>query len=107
MISFAKAVSAQAIYTPFDKTYANNKSTLSINSDYLFNSNAITSEFINTFFQNGYISNAIKDRVSSKLTIENRLGAEFNNSIYYKYRPDTLTKNSKIGFFVSVKNRNH
>jgi hypothetical protein len=102
-----KLIQAQEIYTPFEKNYLGHKSTLSINADYFLNSNAITTEFTNTFYQNGYISSAIKDRVSKNLINENRLGAELNYSVYYKYKPDTLSKNSRVGFFVSLKNRNH
>ncbi|MCC6690691.1 MAG: hypothetical protein IT235_04090, partial [Bacteroidia bacterium] len=100
-------IRAQSIYTPFEKNYLTDKSTLSFNADYFANSNALTSEFINTFYLNGYISQEIKDRVSKNLLNENRIGAEFNYSVFYKYKPDTLSKNSKIGFFASLKNRNH
>ncbi|MBL7892044.1 MAG: hypothetical protein JNL63_05400 [Bacteroidia bacterium] len=98
---------AQEIYTPFDKNYIDHKSTLSVSADYFFNSNAITSEFVNTFYKSGNITSKMKDGVSSNLILENRLGAELNYSVYYRYKPDTLSKNSKIGFFTSLKNRNH
>lgn len=104
---FKTFVQAQSIHIPFEKKYIADKSTLSLNSDYFFNSNAVTAEFANTFYKNGYISSDVKDRVNNRLSLENRIGAEFNSSIYFKYRADTLSENSKPGFFVSLKNRAH
>src|SRR3989304_4683344 len=52
--------------------------------DYFFNSSALNTEFVKTFYTSGFISPEIKDRVSSKLKYRNRFGADLNYGFTFR-----------------------
>jgi hypothetical protein len=91
----------------FDKNYPDKKSALSINSDAFFNSNTIPAGFVDALLLGQFINSSTISNVSNNLDTENRLGAELNYSITYKFKPDTLSRYSGINFFFSLQNRTH
>lgn len=72
------------------------------------NSSALDLDFVRTFRNGGFIDNAMKDRVSSRLTNENRLGGDLNYAVYHVWKPDTFFHNkSDVSLFVQAKNNEH
>lgn len=71
------------------------------------NSNAIDIDFAQGFYRGDFIDNERKDRISGRLTNENRMGADINYGVFYSWRPDSLFGSSDVSVFVSLKNSEH
>ncbi len=64
--------------------------SISISSNYFFDSDAITNRFALAYFRNEFIDNNKKDEVSKGLSKLNRFGAGFSNEIKYSKYNDTI-----------------
>jgi len=76
-------------------------------ADYGLNSNSFTAEFISKFYKGGYINKDLKDGVLDKTKLRNRIGADGNMGIYVAYTPDSFMHKKNIGFFLSLRDRQH
>ena len=66
------------------------RNTASFETEYFFGSNALTIDLASTYFMNGFITNEMKDAVSSKLKSKNQFGAGFRYEFSYRHRPDSM-----------------
>ena len=82
-------------------------SSYGISGDYYFGSNCITSKFASDFYTGEFLSETLKDKVSSKLKQQNRFGADANAGIYYMFRPDSLFGRKSPGFLFALRDSNH
>jgi hypothetical protein len=71
------------------------------------NSDAIDVDFARGFYRGDFIGKDRKDRISKRLTAENRMGADLNYGIFYSWRPDSLFGSSDVSVFVSLENNEH
>jgi len=99
--------SAQFVNVPFDQDYPDKKSSVTLNADYFCSSNAITTQFVNSFYQGQFLSGSLINSVSNKLIGQNQLGAEINIGIQCQFRPDTSSRFKKLSFFIHLQNREH
>jgi hypothetical protein len=76
-------------------------------ADYSLNSNSFTSTFISKFYNGGYINNDLKNQVLDKTKLKNRIGADGNMGIFVAFMPDSFLHKKNIGFFVSLRDRQH
>ena len=75
--------------------------------DYFFNSSALNTEFVKTFYTGGFISPEIKDRVGSKLKYSNRFGADLNYGFTFRCKPKSFFGKKNVLWNASVKDRLH
>ena len=78
-----------------------------ISGDYFFNSSALTTEFVNTFYTGGYITPEIKDRVNSKLKYSNRFGSDFNYGLSFRCKPKNFAGKKNILLTAALRDRLH
>lgn len=77
-------------------------------SGFEMNSSALDLDFARTFYRGGHIDKEMKDRVSKRLTNENRIGSDLSYAAYYAWKPDTFFNNkSDVSLFVQLKNNEH
>jgi len=103
----AGLLNAQDMRECFDANYSDKRSTFSINADAFCNSNSIPVDFVDALYLGQNISSGFINNVAGNLNAENRIGAEFNYSIHYSYKPDSCSRYSKFEFFFSIQNRTH
>lgn len=60
------------------------ESFFGIQSAYNYGSNSITNQFLSSFYQGQYIDSSLKKSVFNKLASRNRVGGEYNFSVYGK-----------------------
>ncbi len=89
------------------KPSSKQNSFIYFNTGYSFGSNAITNGLISTYLSNGFISDDIKDKVSSNLKNMNRLGGDFNASLGCKIHCDTLLGIKNVYYSIELKDANH
>lgn len=63
---------------------------ITVSTEYSFGSNALTNQLAKNYYRNDFISTEMKDNVSKKLSNENRLGIDFNYTIQYRHKTDSL-----------------
>lgn len=80
------------------------KSFVGIQSNYYYNSNAVTNQFFSTLYQGQYIDSTLKNAVINKLAANNRVGGEFNFSIFAKICPDSGSSKNTYWFKMGEKN---
>lgn len=96
------------IVAPFADEFAKDpKTRIGFTSDYFINSSSFTTQFLNKFYQGGYIDVALKDRVSARTKNSNRVGAELNYGIYAAFRLDSLSRRNRFNLFFSIRDRQH
>jgi hypothetical protein len=78
-----------------------------IGGSFYVNSDAITTEFFNTFYQGGFISNEKKDRCRKKLHYSNRIGGDADYGISANWKPDSLFHKSNLSMNIALKDRFH
>lgn len=105
--SFLFSANAQFREMPFQRNYPTKYSSVSTIADLSFNANTITNSFFNTFYlTKRFLDESLKDNQSSKLTNNNRIGADIDGGMYYEHRNDT-SKKILSDFFVAVRDREH
>lgn len=78
-----------------------------VSGDYFFNSNALTTEFVNTFYTGGFITPEIKGRVDKNLKYSNRFGADANYGFSFHCKPESFFGKKNISWSASAKDRLH
>ena len=73
--------------------------------DGFINSNAITNDFIKSYYQGKFLDDEIKGKVSDGLNFQNRLGGEIKSGLTYSYH--SLEGNKKPIFSFSFFDREH
>ncbi len=63
---------------------------ITVSTEYSFGSNGLTNQLAKNYYRNDFISTEMKDNVSKKLSGENRLGIDFNYTIQYRHKTDSL-----------------
>jgi hypothetical protein len=82
------------------------RKNISLETEYYFGSNAITSKFFTYYYLNRYIDNGLKTDVSERLDeTGNRFGSEFKTSLRFTYKTKT-TKNFNTLYYAGICNRN-
>jgi hypothetical protein len=80
---------------------------IELNADYFVNSNAITTQFVNTVYKSGFIDEVLKNNVSGKLKYSNRIGADVNTGFALTRKPDSLFGRTDITWSIGLRNRIH
>jgi hypothetical protein len=80
------------------------RNELEISSGYSFGSNALTNDLAKTYFLKGFITDAMKDQVSDKLSGSNRFGIELNYAIKYKHSCEKIFGLKNSYFQIGIKN---
>ncbi len=80
------------------------KSFAGIQANYYYNSNAVTNQFFSSLYQGQYIDSTLKNAVIDKLAAKNRVGGEFNFSIFAKICPDSGSSKNTYWFKIGEKN---
>ena len=83
------------------------KNSVNLSNEYFFASSAITNEFALRYFQNGFIDDEMKLRVSKNFEDQNRFGAEFNTQIKYSSLNKNLFSLPNSFYSISLSNRYH
>lgn len=83
------------------------KQVYSVKADYFFGSDAITNRLASEYYRKGFISNEIKDDVSTNLFERNVFGAEYNYSITIGQNLDTIFGLLNGNSFIRLSNRAH
>ena len=99
------SLSAQTDNSLFD--YYSLSPKIGVEGYYGINSNAITNSFTTKFLNGGFIESSFKDKVSSKLDRNNRIGSDINYGIYFSGFPDSLFGKSSISCYFGLRNREH
>lgn len=82
--------------------------SIEVFSNYNAGSNAITNTFVNTFYQEKYISSDLKKASIGKLEDFNSSGGDFNAGItYIHYSDSAISGGNKPSFYVSLQHRSH
>jgi hypothetical protein len=108
MLLLACRASAQ-IEAMFPDTIDNSFNHLTgVYGGFEMSSNALDLDFAKNFYRGGFIDKTTKDRISDRLTNENRIGSDLNFAAYYAWKPDTFFHNkSDVSLFMQVKNNEH
>ena len=108
ILFFTISLSSNAqYYNPFQPYYPHSKNLAGAYAEYTIGSNSITADMVNSLFLGKYLTTAMKNEVTSKLKNMNNAGGDANAVVFYSYRPDTSAKGKNVGFWFSVKSRNH
>lgn len=85
------------------------KIAVGISGEFLINSTVLTNEFFGKFINGGYIDKELKDKISGKLLLSNRLGGDVNYGLFYAQRINRLFGKPfyRFNYFVSITNRQH
>ncbi len=83
------------------------KYRVGIAGDFGINSNCLTVDFFNKFYNGGYVDNELKNVVLDRVKQKNRVGADVNYGIYAAFAPDSFMHKKNISFFFSLRDRQH
>jgi hypothetical protein len=101
------SVRAQITSVFSDEFPDSSRTRVGMTGDYGINSNALTGEFVSTFYKGGFIDKEMKDRVLDRARNLNVMGADLNYGIYAAFRPDSVFHKKNLSFFVSLRDRAH
>jgi len=87
------------IYSQWDTGYS-----IGMYGRYQLSSNAFSTNFVSNIYRGKTLSRPLRQKVSNKLTRNNRLGADLDYGLYVKHLPDS---SKGIGWFVNIVNRTH
>jgi hypothetical protein len=90
-----------------DSTVSSRYLEIDLSGSFYINSNAITAEFMNRFYQGGYIDTEMKDRVKDKLKYSNRIGGDLDYGPTITWKPDSLWHRKNLSVVVALKDRFH
>lgn len=76
-------------------------------TDCFANANALTADFISTFYKGGYIDIDLKDKVLARTKNSNRIGAELNSGVFAAFRLDSFCHKPGFSLFFSLRDRQH
>lgn len=84
--------------------------SVGIRGEYFLNSNVLDNNFVFSFLGNrNFIESDDKDRISDRLTTDNRVGADLNSGVFFS-GPLRKGKNSnpfRLSYFVALSDRQH
>jgi Family of unknown function (DUF5723) len=101
------SVQSQIAQLFFDEFTDSSKTKMGVIADYGFNSNALTSQFVSRFYNNGYIDPELKKDILNRVRQSNRIGGDINSGIFITIKPDSLFHKSSYMWFVNLKERAH
>ena len=83
------------------------KARVGFASDCFANANALSADFINTFYRGEYIDAKLKDNILVRTKNSNRVGAELNNGIFAAFQLDSFCHKAGFNLFFSIRDRQH
>lgn len=76
--------------------------------NYEANGTGIDLDFASKLYNGKFIDKPLKDRVSNRITAENRMGADLSYGIYHIWKPDSFfNSRSDVSMFINMKNNEH
>ena len=87
--------------------YENYKSVAEIDGSYEFNSNSITTKFLNNYLYGSYIDSLPKQWMFRELKQKNTFGSDFESGFSFLFCPDTLFGETGMGIFIKYNMYNH
>ncbi len=88
----------------FDSNYPDRQKEVGFAGEYFISSDAVTVEFQNTYLNDNFIDNDLKDKTFKKMNGEPVLGSGLDAGFYYSSRSE---KNEEHSWFVNVRHRQH
>lgn len=91
-------------YDVFGRNYPDSKHEAGFAADYFISSDAVTVEFQNTYLNDNFIDNDLKDQTFKKMNGEPVLGSGLDAGFFYTRRSERKEGNS---WFINVRHRQH
>jgi uncharacterized protein DUF5723 len=91
-------------YPLFSNNYPDSKSELGFVTDYFIGSDAVTVEFQNTYLNDNFIDNELKNKSFDKMDDRSVLGSGLNSGFYFK---KSMADKENKSWYASVRHRQH